>query len=203
MFRSEPLVRCRALGLLAALAAVVVLAAVALAGRQTVRPESVSLYLTVEQGDKLVRGLTAESFRLQEEGVTRDFHLEKPETPISIALLVEYSERSYIYFDDILYAMQGFGQAASAGNRYALVTYSYGMELRVDFTTQVGEVTAAFSALGMPAWDETDAYDSVYEMLDRLGRLPGRRVLILIGSGGTALVNALSTLCKRKSRART
>ena len=32
-------------------------------------------------------------------------------------------------------------------------------------------------------WSEINTYDAVYEMLDKMGKLPGRRILIVIGSG--------------------
>ncbi len=53
--------------------------------------EPVSLYVTVEQGDKLIRGLQHQNFRLLENGQPREFRLKQPEKPVSIALLVEYS----------------------------------------------------------------------------------------------------------------
>ena len=46
-----------------------------------------------------------------------------------------------------------------------------------------GRIGDTFSTLGPPTWDEADTYDAVYKMLDIMGRLPDRRVLILIGSG--------------------
>jgi hypothetical protein len=32
-------------------------------------------------------------------------------------------------------------------------------------------------------WSEIDTYHAVYEMLDKMGRLPGRSILIVVGSG--------------------
>jgi hypothetical protein len=32
-------------------------------------------------------------------------------------------------------------------------------------------------------WSEIDTYDAVYEMLDKMGRLPGRPILIVVGLG--------------------
>lgn len=147
------------------------------------RADEVSLYLTVEQGDKLIEGLRQPNFHLYQDGDPRPFRLEPPETPISIALLVEYSQSSYVYLDDIQTAVQGFLDAAPAGNWYALATFSHGLDIQVDFTKQIGKIPAALADLGQPMWDETDTYDAVYAMLDKMGRLPGRRVLIVIGLG--------------------
>lgn len=143
----------------------------------------VSLYLDVEKGDKLIRGLKAGNFRLYEDGESRSFQLEKPETPATVALVVEFSQSSWMYMDDIQRAMQAFLQEAPEGNWYALVTFSHQTNILVDFTKQKGEITQAFNDLQTPNWDEIDTYDALYDTLDRLERLPGRRVLIFIGSG--------------------
>ncbi len=143
----------------------------------------VSLYLTVEQGDKLIGGLTENNFRLYEDGRARPFRLEEPQTPAAIALLVEYSRSSWLYVNDIVRAMEGFFREAPEGHWYALATFSNQFEVRVDFTRQRGRVWQAFSDLPQPAWSEVNTYDAVYEMLDRMGRMSGRRILIFIGSG--------------------
>ena len=172
--------------------AVAVLLALALAGivgcgvpvrAQTQPAEPVSIYVTVVQGDKLVRGLRQENFRLFEDGQRRDFTLADPETPVSIALLLEYSRSSYVYFGDIQEAIRGFTNELPEGNWYALSTFSKDMEVKVDFTNLTGRIAEGFADLGPPLWDEVNTYDAVYEALDALGRIPGRRVLVVVGSG--------------------
>ncbi len=145
--------------------------------------ETLSLYLNVEKGGGLVTGLTENNFRLYEDGQRLPFRLEKPEEPASIALLMEYSQASGYYYEDIDASLQGFLRHAPEGNWYALATYSHGLEIRADFTKQIGSITQAYSGLGIPLWNEVDTYDAVYEMLDKMERLPGRRILIVIGSG--------------------
>lgn len=146
-------------------------------------PRQLSLYVTVEDGDKIIGGLTEQNFRLTEQDRPRPFRLAQPETPSTIALLVEYSRSSWFYYNDIISAMQGFLNVAPDGNWYALATFSHNLQIDVDFTKQKGKVASAFSELGQPAWNEVDTYDAVYQMLAKMERLPGRRILIVIGSG--------------------
>ena len=145
--------------------------------------ETVSVYLNVEKDGNLVSGLTEKNFRLYQDGDAQRFRLEKPEEPASIAVLAEYSRSSGYYIDDINAAMSGLLTHAPEGHWYALATFSHDLEINTDFTKQIGRLTEAYSQLGLPNWSETDTYDAVYDMLDKLGRLPGRRILILIGSG--------------------
>lgn len=166
----------------------IVLAAAALsrgrpAGAVESGTEAVSVYLNVEKDGKLVTGLSRENFRLYHDGKPQAFRLETPEETASIAFLVEHSGSSGYFADDLDAAMQGFLQHAPAGQWYALATFSKDLEVRADFTKQLGEITAAYSQLGPPLWNEINTYDAVYEMLDKMGRLPGRRVLIVAGSG--------------------
>jgi VWFA-related protein len=144
---------------------------------------TLALYVTVEDGDKLIDGLSSENFRVIEEDKPRPFRLEPPESPTSIALLVEHSRASWYYYNDIVSAMQGFLNAAPEGNWYALATFAHQLEVEVDFTKDKGKLAAAYAGLGYPMWNEVDTYDAIHEMLEKMERLPGRRVLIVIGSG--------------------
>jgi VWFA-related protein len=146
-------------------------------------PETVSLYLNVEKSGGLITGLDPRNFRLYADGRPAPFRLEKPEEPASIALLVEYSRSSGYYIEDLDAAMRGFLKNASGGNWYALATYSQGLTINADFTRMTGEIVDAYSGLGPPTWNEINTCDAVHEMLDKMGRLPGRRVLIVVGSG--------------------
>jgi len=83
--------------------------------------------------------------------------------------------------------MQGFLKHAPEGHWYGLATFSHELEIQTDFTKRIGEVTAAYSQLGWPTWNEIDTYDAVYDMLDKMGRLPGRRILVVVGCGADML----------------
>ncbi|MGB9605937.1 MAG: VWA domain-containing protein [Bryobacteraceae bacterium] len=144
---------------------------------------TISLYLSVEEGDKLIRGLTEKNFRVWEDGRPVAFRLEPPESPMLVTLLVERSRSSWVYQNDLDAAVQAFLDAAPEGHWYSLVTFSHGTEVAVDFTRQIGQLRAAYSELGAPMWQDIDTYDAIYETLEKLEMLPGRRVLIFIGSG--------------------
>lgn len=146
--------------------------------------KEVSIYVTVEQqSDKLIHGLGQQNFRLLENGKPLPFRLEPPEKPVSIALLVEYSRSSGLYFNDIVASLKGFMAVAPKDDWIAAATFSRDLEIRVDFTKQRHEVEDAFGGLGPPKSSEIDTYDAVYQMLEKMGELKGRRVLILVGSG--------------------
>ncbi len=164
------------------LAAVTMLAyAASKPARTTQQP--VSLYVTVEKDGGLVSGLTERNFRLYEDGEHRAFELATPEAPSLVALLVEHSRGSWIYWNDIQSAMLGFMHEFPEGPWYALATFDNTLKVHVDFTKRHGRILQSFQDLGQPFRDDVNTYDAVVEMLDKMDRLPGRRILILIGSG--------------------
>lgn len=148
-----------------------------------------SLYFTVEEGDKLIGGLTEKNFRLYEDGRPVPFRLAEPESPILVTLLVEYSQASGLYLNDIETALREFMDAAPEGNWYSLATFSQELQIHIDFTKMKGEILAGYGGLGQPFWGEVNTYDAVFDTLEKLELLPGRKVLILIGSG----LNTLSS----------
>jgi hypothetical protein len=108
----------------------------------------VSLYLTVEDGHKIIGGLTEQNFRLTEQDRPRPFRLEQPETPSIIALLVEHSRSSWFYYNDIISAMRGFLSVAPEGNWYALATFSHNLQIDVDFFQTEGEARFCLCGAG-------------------------------------------------------
>lgn len=70
-----------------------------------------------------------------------------------------------------------------------MATYANTPEIHTDFTKQRGEIIQTFAGLGPPILNEINTYDAIYDMLDKLGRLPGRRMLVVIGTGLTLSAN--------------
>lgn len=173
-------------------------AALVLAGVLAWGQTTLSLYFTVEDGDKLIGGLREENFRLFEDGQPVSFRLAAPESPALVTLLVEYSQSSLYYLTDIETALNAFVDAAPEGHWYSLATFSQELQIHVDFTRQKGEIRAAFGALGQPFWGEVNTYDALVEVLDRLEWLPGRKVVILIGSGLNTLSRHTLSEVQRK-----
>jgi len=178
--------RHAALLLLAALVFLMTVLHVDRLGARIVNPEFVapeSLYVNVAKNGNFVTGLDQENFRVSEDGQPQPFRLEAPETPVSIALLVEHSRSSANYVPDIDATLAGFHLNGRDGNWFALATFAGELEVRSDFTRQISSISAAAHDFRQSRWNEINTYDAVYEMVDRMGHNPGRRILIIFGSG--------------------
>lgn len=145
--------------------------------------QAVSLYLNVEKDGNTVSGLGAENFRLYLDNKPQSFRLEQAEAPASIAILSEHSRSSRYYSDDLNACIQGFLNSAPEGHWYSLAAFSYQLDLITDFTQRKSEISAAYARMPMPMSSEIDIYDAVFEMLDKMGQLPGRRIVIVLASG--------------------
>jgi VWFA-related protein len=137
------------------------------------------LYVNVEQDGKPVTGLSSENFRVFLDGRSQEFALEAAETPASVVLLVEDSTRSY--WPHIRSAIEGFVEYAPKGHWYALVTFDRETRVAKDFTKDKNSIPSGFAQ--RPESGETGTYDALADALDSISRLPGRRVIVFVGSG--------------------
>jgi VWFA-related protein len=141
------------------------------------------LYVNVEQDGKLVTGLTAENFRVFFDGRGQEFALVAAETPASVVLLVEHGPQSGSYWPDIRAAIAGFIEYAPKEHWYALVTFDRETRIVQDFTKDKSRIPAAFSEMPRSQWGEIATYDALASTLEMVSRLPGRRVIVFVGSG--------------------
>ena len=142
-----------------------------------------SVYVNVERGGHVVSGLDESNFRVYQGGLSRPFRLAEPESQVNIGVLVENSKSSARYTGDIAAALAGLRKNASTGHLYALTTFSGEVGMQSDFSRDISRIALSTREMGDSVWSEINTYDAVYEMVDRMKHLPGRRVLILIGSG--------------------
>jgi VWFA-related protein len=65
----------------------------------------------------------------------------------------------------------------------AVVTYDMRSHILTDFTNNKDTIREALQSLMIPGFRETNEFDALYETLDRLTRVDGRKYIILISSG--------------------
>jgi hypothetical protein len=53
----------------------------------------------------------------------------------------------------------------------------------VDFTKEKRQIASALAGLRDPPWDDINTYDALSSLIDAMSRLPGRRVIVFVGSG--------------------
>ena len=145
---------------------------------------SVPVLVTTKEG-QFIPGLKAENFRVLEDGVPQQvsgFNQAK-DAPITAVLLTEFAATNYYFLIDALNGSYSFANSLKPDDWVAVMYYDMKPHILVDFTQDKREVFGALRQLRQPTWQETNLFDALYETIDRLDRLEGRKYIILISSG--------------------
>ncbi len=144
---------------------------------------NVDVMVTAKNGG-FIGGLKKENFRVLEDGVPQTITaFNQTEAPITAVLVVEFASIHYQFVYDALNASYTFANSLKPNDWVAVVSYDMHTHVLVDFTQNKGEVYGALRSLRVPTFSETNVFGALYETLDRLDRVEGRKYVILIGTG--------------------
>jgi VWFA-related protein len=144
---------------------------------------NVNVMVTLKNG-QFVPGLKKENFRVFEDGnpqQIQDFSVTK--APITAVMLVEYGATNYAFMIDALQASYAFASTLQKGDWVAVSYYDMLPHILVDFTQDKRAIYGALNELRIPGFSETNEFDALYDTLDRLDRVEGKKYVILISTG--------------------
>ena len=140
--------------------------------------------LVLTKDGQFVPGLKKEHFRVLEDGVPQMVtNFNQSEAPITAVLVVEFASTNYNFIYDALNASYQFASTLKPQDWVAVVAFDMKSHIMVDFTQNKGAVVAALNQLRMPGFSETNVFDALYDTLDRVDGIEGRKYVILIGTG--------------------
>jgi VWFA-related protein len=145
----------------------------------------VSLDVSVLTKDgQFIPGLKKENFRVLEDGVPQPItNFSQTQAPITAALLVEFANTNYNFIYDMLNAAYTFTGNLKPEDWVAVISYDMKPQIIVDFTQDKRAVAGALNTLRIPGFSETNLFDALYDTLDRMEGLEGRKYIVLISSG--------------------
>src|SRR5580658_5592247 len=144
---------------------------------------NVDVMVTTKSG-QFVPGLKKENFRLFEDGAQQQissFNITK--APITAVLLVEFGATRYSFMINALQASYAFANTLTKDDWVAISYYDMQPHILVDFTQDKRAIYGALNQLRMPGFAETNLFDALYDTLDRLDRVEGKKYIILITTG--------------------
>jgi VWFA-related protein len=144
---------------------------------------NVDVMVTTKNG-QFVPGLKKDNFRLFEDGSPQqitNFNISK--APITAVLLVEFADTNYRFMLDALQASYAFANTLTKDDWVAVSYYDMNPHILVDFTQDKKAVYGALNELRIPGFSETNLFDALYDTLDRLDRVEGKKYIILITTG--------------------
>ncbi len=144
---------------------------------------NVDVLVTTKDG-QFIPNLKKDNFRVLEDGVAQtvsNFNIS--EAPITAVLLVEFASTNYYFMVDALNASYAFANTLKKDDWVAVVSYDMKPRIMVDFTQDKRAVYGALNQLRMPGFAETNLFDALYDTLDRVDRIEGRKYVILVTTG--------------------
>ena len=144
---------------------------------------NVDVLVTTKDG-QFVPGLKQDNFRISEDGVPQQLsHFTVSQAPVTAVLLVEFASTSYSFLRDALQASYAFAGTLKKDDWVAVAYYDMQPHILVDFTQDKKAVYGALNQLRIPGFSETNLFDALYDTLDRLDRVEGKKYVILVTTG--------------------
>jgi VWFA-related protein len=138
----------------------------------------------LDKNHQFVPGLKPANFLVLEDGVEQKVDTVRiGQTPITAVMLLEFAANSYYYINDMRNASISFFHSLRPDDYVAVMTYDLGTHILCDFTNNKDVIAESLSTLTLPGFSDTDMFDALYETLDRVARIDGRKYILLIGTG--------------------
>ena len=144
---------------------------------------NVDVLVTSKDG-QFIPGLKQENFRILEDGVAQNVsHFTVSQAPITAVLLIEFASTNYTFMIQALQASYAFANTLKKDDWVAVSYYDMQPHILVDFTQDKKAVYGALNQLRIPGFSETNLFDALYDTLDRLDRVEGKKYVILVTTG--------------------
>lgn len=144
---------------------------------------NVDVMVTTKDG-QFIPGLKKDNFRISEDGVPQTIsNFNQSQAPITAVLLVEFASTNYWFLRDAINASYAFAQSLKKDDWVAVISYDMKPYILTDFTQDKGAVMGAIDQLRIPGFAETNLFDALYDTIDRLQGIEGRKYVILITTG--------------------
>jgi VWFA-related protein len=145
---------------------------------------TVDVGVLLQKTHQFVPNLKQGNFRIYEDGVAQQVTgFQRVQAPITALLLCEFASTSYYFIYDMKNAAYAFAQQLKPEDYVAVMTYDMHTQILTDFTQDKRVVYQAINSLQIPGFSERNLFDALYEALDRLTRVEGRKYIVLVASG--------------------
>jgi VWFA-related protein len=143
----------------------------------------VDVVVTDNRGNP-IGGLEKQHFKVFDDNVEQSVTNFSPtDAPLTVVVLVEFSDTIGYYFDDVVGPAAGFINSLRTDDWGALVAFDIRPEILTDFTKNKQDLFNGLRRLQIPAYRETSLYDAVYFTLERLEGVDGKKAIFLLSSG--------------------
>jgi VWFA-related protein len=144
---------------------------------------NLDVLVTTKDG-QTIPNLKKENFKIMEDGAPQQIStFNRTTAPITAVLLVEFASTNYYFMVDALNASYSFANTLQKDDWVAVISYDMKPQILADFTQDKRAVQAALNQLRMPGFAETNLFDALFDTLDRIDRIEGKKYIILVTTG--------------------
>src|SRR5437667_7875424 len=145
---------------------------------------NLDVQVTTKDG-QFIPGLGKDNFKIFEDGAQQKVSnfTQNGDAPITAVLLVEFASTNYYFMVDALNASYAFANSLKKNDWVAVISYDMRPHILADFTQDKRTVYGALNQLRIPGFAETNLFDALYDTLDRLDQIEGRKYVILVTTG--------------------
>jgi VWFA-related protein len=146
---------------------------------------SLDVSVILDKTHQFVPGLKAPQFLVLEDGVEQKIDTVRiTQTPITAVMLLEFAANHWQAIYDMRTDAYNFFNSLRPDDYIAVMTFDLKTHILTDFTNSKATVANSLQQLIIPTgFSEINTFDALYETLDRVSRIEGRKYIILIGSG--------------------
>jgi VWFA-related protein len=145
---------------------------------------NLDVLVTTKDG-QFIPGLSKDNFKIFEDGAEQKLtnFTQNGDAPITAVLLVEFASTNYYFMVDALNASYAFASTLKKNDWVAVISYDMKPYILADFTQDKQAVYGALNQLRMPGFAETNMFDALFDTIDRLDRIEGKKYIILVTTG--------------------
>lgn len=142
----------------------------------------------LDDHNRFIPKIPRENFRILEDGVPQQVaQFGLGDAPITICMLIEFSGRFQRFWTsgwyETLQASYGFLSTLKPDDNVAVVEYDMRSTILSDFSPDKRKAEQALGELRIPGFSESNVFDALTDMADRMSGIEGRKAILLIGSG--------------------
>ena len=144
---------------------------------------TLDVLVTTKDG-QTIPGLKQDNFKIAEDGEPQKIaSFNQTQAPITAVLLIEFASTNYDFEVEALRASYAFANTLQKEDWVAVISYDMKPQILADFTQDKRAVMAALNQLRMPGFAETNLFDALFDTLDRIDRIEGKKYVILVTTG--------------------
>ena len=144
---------------------------------------NVDVVVTDNSGNE-IGGLTKSNFKIFDDNVEQKITNFSPtESPLTVVILVEFGDTFGYYADDVVAPAAGFINSLRKDDWGALIAYDIRPEILTDFTKDKNQLFDGLRRLRNPAYRDTCLYDAVWDTLERMDNVDGKKAIFLLSTG--------------------